>query len=87
MQRQGWVKIGKSKHPETRLKELRAINRQCYIQTPHEMDCAEPIFMLFVLEGDTEHALHERFAVCHVRGEWFLPDSEMRAWLNAKGVY
>jgi hypothetical protein len=85
MQRQGFVKIGKSKHPATRLKELRAINRQCYIITPAAMDCTEPIFLLFTLPDDMEHALHERFARCHVEGEWFLPDTDMRDWLRAEG--
>lgn len=83
MQRQGWVKIGRSKHPLTRLKELRALNRQCYIITPDAMDCAEPIYLLAVIPGDHEHALHERFAACYAAGEWFLPDADMRAWLAA----
>jgi hypothetical protein len=81
MQRQGWVKIGLSKHPLTRLKELRAINRQCYIITPADMDCREPILLVGLIPGDSEHALHEGFADRHVVGEWFLPDAPMREWL------
>jgi hypothetical protein len=82
MQRQDWVKIGRSKHPETRLKELRAIGRQKYIITPAEMDCTQEITLLFVLPGDTEHELHERFADCHVLGEWFLPNDAMTEWMR-----
>lgn len=81
MQRQGWVKVGKSIHPEVRLKELRAINRQCYIITPDAMDCTEPLLLLHVFDGDTEHDLHERFAAEHVTGEWFMPIADMRDWL------
>ena len=85
MARQDWVKIGMSRHPEVRLKELRAINRQRYIITPTEMDCAQPIELLHTWLGDMEHLLHERWAACHAAGEWFLPDKEMRTWLNAGG--
>jgi hypothetical protein len=81
MQRQGWVKIGLSKHPLTRLKELRAINRQCYIITPEAMDCREPILLVALIPGDVEHALHERFVDRHAAGEWFLPDAPIREWI------
>lgn len=82
MQRQGWVKIGMSRHPEVRLKELRAVNRQRYIISPVEMDTAEPILLIATWLGDLEHALHQRWRDCHARGEWFLPNKEMTAWLR-----
>lgn len=81
MRRDRWVKIGKSKHPETRLKELRAIGRQKYIICPAEMDRTLPIEIVRLLPGDLEHELHERFAEHHAAGEWFLELADVADWL------
>lgn len=81
-QRQGWVKIGQSKHVATRLRELAAHNRQRYIICPPAMDRSEPLILLFVIEADLEHRLHARWSANHAGGEWFLPDAAMRQWLE-----
>ncbi|MFF9624248.1 GIY-YIG nuclease family protein [Streptomyces griseosporeus] len=52
------VKIGIAKDPMRRLREL---------QTGQPMDS----FLMWSVEGDYEHALHERFAKYRHRGEWF----------------
>lgn len=82
MQRQGWVKIGKSYQPETRRKVLSMPSPGCRVICPEEMDWAEPIVTIRLIAGDSEHELHERFAACHVAGEWFLPNTDMRDWIR-----
>lgn len=52
------VKIGIAKDPRRRLQVL---------QTGQPMD----LYLMWSVEGDYEHALHERFAKYRHRGEWF----------------
>ena len=54
----GPIKIGKSKDPEARLKEL---------QTASD----EELHLLAVVSGDIEKQLHEHFKNFRIRGEWF----------------
>lgn len=81
MQRQGWVKIGSSSNPAERRSVLAMPSPGCRVRAPEQMNWAEPILLLGVIEGDHEHELHRRFASLHVIGEWFLPDAEMCDWL------
>lgn len=82
MQRQGWVKIGKSYQPEVRRKVLSMPSPGCRVVAPERMEWAEPIITILLIDGDVEHELHLRWAANHAGGEWFLPDQEMRLWLN-----
>lgn len=84
VQRQGWVKIGKTSQIDVRLRILRlnGPNGAGMVAHPETMDYGEPLILLRLIDGDVEHALHQRWAHCHARGEWFMPDQEMRAWLT-----
>lgn len=81
MQRQGWVKIGRSYQPEVRRKVLSMPSPGCRVLCPDAMEWAEPIVLLRTWDGDLEHDLHLRFRDDHVAGEWFLPGPELRAFL------
>lgn len=81
MQRQGWVKVGASSNVTERLNVLRRPVSERLNRHPDGMTWSEPLLLLVVIEGDVEHALHERWADCHAHGEWFLPDADMREWL------
>lgn len=81
MQRQGWVKLGASSNVLERLNVLRRPVSERLNRHPVRMTWSEPLLLLAVIEGDVEHALHERFQDSHARGEWFRPDADMRAWL------
>jgi hypothetical protein len=81
LQRQGWVKIGKTSNLPERLGVLRRSTPGCVTKHPDEMDWTEPLLVLLVIDGDVEHDLHERFASDYVTGEWFLPGPTLRAWL------
>lgn len=83
VQRQGWVKIGATNNVRRRINEVARPAWIKHLLSPEGMDWLEPLVVLAVLEGDIEHVTHERFASCHSRGEWFMPDVEMRAWLRS----
>lgn len=59
----GAIKIGYSKQPDVRLKDL---------QTGYP----DTLTILFMLPGDEtiEHGLHKEFEFCRLKGEWFRPD-------------
>lgn len=54
----GRIKIGRSKNPENRLRDLATA-------------AADELELLGVLEGDREVELHAQFAPCRYRGKWF----------------
>lgn len=54
----GRVKIGRSKNPEARLRDLSTA-------------AADELVLLGVLEGDRELEMHAQFSDARVRGEWF----------------
>lgn len=86
VQRQGWVKIGKTANLPRRLMHLRLGVRpdhSCWVTLPAGMDPGEPLILLGVWRGDREHQLHVRFADEHAAGEWFLPSRRMRRALSA----
>ena len=83
VQRQGWVKIGASSNVHRRLLEVARPAWTKHLLSPDSMDWLEPLVTLAVIQGDVEHAMHERFASCHARGEWFLPDIQMRVWIDS----
>ncbi len=85
VQRQDWIKIGATSNVRRRINELRRPAWTKHLLSPDGMDWHRPLATLAVLEGDTEHQLHERFADSHARGEWFLPDAEMLAWARTLG--
>lgn len=81
VERQGWVKIGKTtQRVERRVKAL--ARRAPGILCPDCMDMLAPLVLLGVIREDVEHTLHQRFAQCHVIGEWFRPDAAMRSWMR-----
>ncbi|CCM77102.1 GIY-YIG nuclease family protein [Rhizobium mesoamericanum] len=69
----GPIKIGHSEYPPYRLASLQT-------WSPVELEVVSRV------EGtrELEKAIHERFAHCHLRGEWFSPDEELVAL--AEGV-
>lgn len=70
-QRGGWVKIGHTARLTQRLRELGRAWPS--VRTPRDMDVERSVEVALVasFDGDVEHELHERFADCHVVGEWF----------------
>lgn len=82
VQRQWWVKIGGTNNPRRRMNELSRPAWAQYILYPAGMDWDEPLLRLGVIEGWVEHESHVRFRKQHVIGEWFLPDDEMRQWIE-----
>lgn len=85
VQRQGWVKIGKTSQLDVRLRVLRlhGPNGAGMVKHPPGMTYAEPLILLRTFAGDVEHDLHERWQDDHAGGEWFMPSGPMRAWLAA----
>lgn len=80
VQRQGWVKIGKTADLPRRLMHLRLGVRpdhSCWVTMPAGMDPAEPLILLRTWRGDREHQLHVRFSGDHAAGEWFRPSPRM----------
>ena len=63
--RSGLTKIGVSKHPDARLRDL---SRE-RTKLPFEMD----LYLMDAFEGSfqDEHHLHREYSRKHVRGEWF----------------
>lgn len=83
VQRQGWVKIGRTAQLEVRLRILRlnGPNGAGMVRHPAAMDYGAPLLLLRTWDGDLEHDLHVRFRADHAAGEWFLPGPELRAFL------
>lgn len=84
VQRQGWVKIGATSNVRRRVNELARPAWSRHVLSPTGMDWDQPLHLIRQYDGDVEHELHARWAACHVRGEWFLPNRGMRRWLNDK---
>lgn len=82
VQRQWWVKIGATDMPRRRINELARPAWVKHIIYPAGMDWHEPLSVHAVLEQNLEHELHQRFQKQHVIGEWFLPDDELRAFIE-----
>lgn len=78
VERDGFVKIGTTRHLKSRLTAL--ARGDCMIDgmTPG------PVTLLATLPGDDliEKRLHSRFRHLRVGGEWFLPDNELRALIT-----
>lgn len=68
----GPIKIGYSKNVDARMASL-------------QTSTARPLRLIAVIDGseDDERAIHARFANAHVRGEWFRPCAELRAYLDS----
>jgi hypothetical protein len=62
----GYIKIGYSRHPWSRLKQL-------------QTGSSEPLEMLYIVDGDfqTEKYLHNHFSFCHYINEWFCPSESL----------
>ncbi|MDB5445652.1 MAG: hypothetical protein JWQ97_969 [Phenylobacterium sp.] len=71
----GFIKIGFSDNPGLRLVKMQA-------------DCPGELVLQGMCEGDraAEAALHRRYAHLHQRGEWFRPDAELAAHVEAVAV-
>lgn len=85
VQREGWVKIGKTAQLDVRLRILRlnGPNGAGMVSHPAAMDYGQPLLLLHTWPGDVEHPLHVRWRDRHAAGEWFLPDAAMAAWLRS----
>ena len=68
------VKIGISKSPEQRLRNL---------QTAHH----QKLKIVAIVEGNREEEFHARFKKSKLRGEWFKVDPEMAAYLQSQGAH
>ncbi len=70
----GAIKIGVSKHPKKRAKELQ--DHSLYV-----------IKLLATVDGgySVEHTLHHLFAHAYIRGEWFRPVDELIAYIAKEG--
>lgn len=66
----GPIKIGTSKHPVSRVKDLSSAS-------------AEGLMLLGVIPGSRkeEQQLHLRFTSCRLNGEWFRPDAALCAYI------
>jgi hypothetical protein len=88
VQRQGWVKIGATDNVRRRLSELARPAWSKHLVSPDGMDWTAPLTTLavldrlLVLDQDTEHDLHRRFAHAHAAGEWFTRDRTIDRWLR-----
>ena len=82
VQRQWWVKIGATDRPRKRLNELARVDWVNYCLSPLGMDWTEPLIVHGMVGGDFEHESHVRFQKQHVIGEWFLPDDDLREWIE-----
>lgn len=69
----GFVKIGRSKNPKSRLKDMQSGNA-------HKLKIIE----VFKNRGHCESALHEQFKHLRVRGEWFEYSEEISEFINEK---
>ena len=69
----GNIKIGRSCNPEDRLKALQTCSASGY----------ELLSVLRETTKLTERGLHKRFAAQQVQGEWFRPNDELTAVINA----
>lgn len=86
IQRQQWVKIGKTTDLEQRLRDLRRLTRPgggVMVTIPAGMDHRAPLVVVNTWLGDYEHPLHLRYADHHAAGEWFTTDRALRRELVA----
>lgn len=77
-QRGPYVKIGISRDPARRVRDLR-YDRGI---TPEDADRSQPISILHLIPGarlDDEFRMHARFDAWHVAGEWFRADPDFMA--------
>lgn len=84
VERQGWVKIGVTSDLHTRLTALRA--RKQSVHLPNYMDPQAPLRVLAVIPRNVETYLHHRYDELRVDGEWFIPDEQMLAEIEALGT-
>jgi hypothetical protein len=77
VERDGWVKVGATRHLTTRLAALR--EPRGTVHMPEGMDPTGPLVLLATVSGNVERYLHRRWAHLRGTGEWFRPDAEMRA--------
>lgn len=69
----GLVKIGISDNPRKRLQTMQTGSPdRLFIRGVWHVDDAEYF----------ERRFHRRFRRCHVRGEWFMPDKRMKAFMD-----
>lgn len=64
-----YVKIGRSRNPVARINTLQTFS-------------PTPLKTLFILEGDRERELHQRFAAYRTKGEWFRVSGELREFIR-----
>lgn len=62
------VKIGRSRNPVKRINHLQTFS-------------PVPLKALFILEGDRERELHQRFAQYRTSGEWFRVSGELKEFI------
>ena len=62
----GVIKIGISKHPETRLRKLQSAS-------PTKLR----LRAVFANKGHWEHPLHQKFEDTHSHDEWFFPSCDI----------
>lgn len=71
VQRDHWVKIGRAR-TDRLARRLRVLGSAAPgVICPDGMISTSPLILAHTLDGDHEHALHERFSEHHVVGEWF----------------
>lgn len=73
----GWpgpIKIGKSKNPAKRLRQLQTAS-------------PERLHLVAYIEGDVEKELHRRFHGDRIRGEWFEPEEWLLEWIEGAATF
>lgn len=85
VQREGWVKIGKTSQLAVRLRVLRlnGPNGAGMVKHPEAMDYGAPLVLVSLWPEDIEHELHVEYRDDHVIGEWFVPGARLRSALAA----
>ncbi len=70
------IKIGFAKRPADRL-------------SVHQVSCSEKLALIGVAQGtkDDEAKIHEQFADCWIRGEWFLPSERLVEFIQSLPPY
>lgn len=73
--RNGYIKIGRSKHPEYRERTLQAEDPDIHV-------------IAVIANSNVETSLHQHFDGCRIRGEWFsLTASQVEEVIRTRGFF